>query len=120
MKTKILTLGENQDYNELDVRDERIHKYLSENGTSDYNSGEKLIEVLRVRNSNLQLEPYGTALPFKEEDQASYIRALRNFFTKIDNYAQKHGINYALLQNLRLSHILAHNFEISGLVQLLK
>ncbi len=124
MKTKILTLGNQQDYYEVQVEREAIHKVISEMSSNSGIEGneELLLERLKINGSKIsacKLTNYGGTVPFQKETMASetMIDGLERFFKSASKYAERHGTPYVLVQNLKISG--HRTLQIQGLSQLL-
>ena len=125
MEPKILIMGENQDYYEIQMEKEVIHKTISEMSATFGIEGkeEELLKKLRKDDKRIsanQLRTYGATISFQEDMLSckTVIEGLSSFFEGVDNYAQNHGADYVLVQNLKIKY--AHLSKgISGLIQLL-
>lgn len=119
MEVTIFCLGKDKDYYELRVDRQYLKEIFSVGG----NVGERLLDSLRILDSKLPfnlLRNYGCTIALEEAGIASenVIDCLVKFFNKVEDYAEKHGANYALVQELHIGYRNMSS-EISGLVQLL-
>ena len=100
MKPKILIMGEQQDYSEVEVSWARLKEGVSKRIRG---SEEGLLESLRIEDTKIsayQLKNYGATIPLKEETLPNeiMINGLERFFEKAGKYAEKHKAPYVLVQ----------------------
>ena len=123
MKPKILVIGDEQDYYEIEVNRTRLNKKISEMGIAGIIKEEGLLNNLRTNNKipANQLRNYGATVPLKEETLASetIMDGLERFFEKARRYAKKHNAPYVLIQDLKLTKRMHLTYDILGLAQLL-
>ncbi len=99
MKPKILVMGGNQDYHEVEVSWARLREEVSKRiGISE----EELLENLRIEDTKIsahQLKNYGATISLTERtlSNETMINGLENFFEKVGRYAEKHKALYVLI-----------------------
>jgi len=121
MKPKILVIGDEQDYHEIEVNRTRLNKKISEMGIAGLAKEKELLNNLRTNNKipANQLRNYGATVPLKDETVANetIMGGLERFFEKACRYAEEHRAPYVLIQDLKIEGL--HAFDIYGLAQLL-
>jgi len=121
MTAKILVMGENKNYylvkyNQNDV----LNAVRGANISSLTNPGEKVMNLLQDLNSSvsaLNLKNYGGTIPLDQRPALNYLPdKVYLFLEDAVAKANKHGADYALIQELKIE---GQNNKVSGLVQLL-
>ena len=121
MKPKILIMGKKQDYYEAEVSRSRLQKEISKMAVMI--KEEELLYNLRIEDNKIpanQLKNYGGMIPLTEGivGNETIVDGLERFFEKTDAYAKKHGVDYVLIQDLKLKQSF-QTFDIYGLAKLL-
>ena len=116
MEVKILCMGENRNYYELDVTSGRIKENIHELLTNKDNP----LYILKKDNKSLPFsifENYGGSMPLKKVSSTTP-DAIYKLFLEAKEKAEKHQADYVLVQEFKQeeSHF---SSVVTGLVQLL-
>ena len=119
MESKILIMGENQDYFEAEISSARLKKGISK--IIDSFEGNSL-DNLRIKGTKIpayQLKNYGGTILLTERTvvNETMIDGLERFFKSANKYAEKYNASYVLVQDLKIKGHYIYN--ICGFVQLL-
>ncbi|MBT4257765.1 hypothetical protein HOD88_01110 [archaeon] len=121
VEVKILTLGQNQDYLEVDTTSQGIQKAFQEaNREVDGPLADMVISSL-TKDSGIsadQLTPYGGTIPLGENYSRgdTILQSLEIYFGELSKYAVEHGARHVVVQKLQMD---PRNKKVEGLTQLL-
>jgi len=120
---KLVVMGRNKDYFKISFNAEKLRKEIEERGVRDDKLDDFLrvleIEGKKVHASSLRAFGSGVRLYTPEIiHERNLIQAIQEIFRVSEEYCERHGGNYALIQDLRREGANQRGYDLSALVSL--